>query len=113
MPFLDVSTVTGARGGAADALAHDVIARLARLRSLFVIGQGTVFALHERRIGPEEAGRMLNVDYVVSGSVRLEGKRLIVTIELAETRSARVVWSEVLDHTWNDAFLVLDAIAPS
>ena len=41
----------GARGGAADALAHDVITRLAKLRSLFVIAQGTVFALHERRIG--------------------------------------------------------------
>ena len=70
MPFVDWSTATGARGGAADALAHDVITRLAKLRSMFVIAQGTVFALHERRIGPEEAGRMLNVDYVVSGSVR-------------------------------------------
>jgi TolB-like protein len=39
-----------------------VITRLAQLRSLFVIAQGTVFALHERSIGPEEAGRMLNVD---------------------------------------------------
>ena len=29
------------RGGAADALAHDVITRLAKLRSLFVIAQGT------------------------------------------------------------------------
>ena len=58
MPFIDQSTVAGARGGTADALAHDVITRLAKLRSLFVIAQGNVFALHERHIGPEEAGRM-------------------------------------------------------
>ena len=61
----------------ADALAHDVTTRLAKLRSLFVIAQGTVFALHERGIGAEEAGRILNVDYVVSGTVRQQGKRLI------------------------------------
>jgi TolB-like protein/DNA-binding SARP family transcriptional activator/Flp pilus assembly protein TadD len=110
MPFIDESPVTGARGGAADALAHDVITRLAKLRSLFVIAQGTVFALHERRTGPEEAGRMLNVDYVLGGAVRRHGKRLTVTVELAETRTARIVWAEIFNHTFDDAFLVLDEI---
>ncbi len=110
MPFVDASTATGARGGVADALAHDVITRLAKLRSLFVIAQGTVFALHERGIGPEEAGRMLNVDYVVSGSVRLDGQRLAINIELSETRSARIVWAEIYNHKLDDAFLILDEI---
>jgi TolB-like protein len=110
MPFVDRSPIMDVRGGVADALAHDVIARLAKLRSLFVIAQGTVFALHEQGIGPQEAARMLNVDYVVSGSVRRQGKRLTVTVELAETRTARIVWADTLDHTSDDAFLVLDEI---
>src|SRR5215470_5110424 len=110
MPFTDRSATTDARGGASDALAHDVITRLAKLRSLLVIAQGTVFALHERRIGPEEAGRMLNVDYVVSGAVRRDGNRLAVTVELAETRTARIVWAEIFNHTADDALLVLDDI---
>ena len=110
MPFVDGAIATGTGGGTADALAHDVITRLAKLRSLFVIAQGTVFALHERRIGAEEAGRMLNVDYVVGGSVRCHGKRLTVTVELAETRTARVVWAEIFNHKLDDAFLVLDEI---
>jgi DNA-binding SARP family transcriptional activator len=110
MPFVDRSAATDARGGIADALAHDVITRLAKLRSLFVIAQGTVFALHERRIGAEEAGRMLNVDYVVGGSVRRQGERLTVTVDLAETRTARIVWAEVFNHKLDDAFLVLDEI---
>jgi DNA-binding SARP family transcriptional activator/TolB-like protein/Tfp pilus assembly protein PilF len=113
MPFVDRSTDAGARGGTADALAYDVITRLAKLRILFVIAQGTVFALHERRIGAEEAGRMLNVDYVVSGSVRLRGRRLTVTAELTETRTARVVWAETFNHKLDDAFLVLDEIGNS
>jgi DNA-binding SARP family transcriptional activator/TolB-like protein/Tfp pilus assembly protein PilF len=110
MPFADRSVAPGVRGGAADALAYDVITRLAKLRSLFVIAQGTVFALHERRIGAEEAGRMLNVDYVVGGSVQHHGDRLTVAIELAETRSARIVWAEIFNRKLGDAFLVLEEI---
>jgi TolB-like protein len=110
MPFVDGSTADGAGGGPRDALAHDVITRLAQLRSLFVIAQGTVFAMHERHIGPEEAGRMLNVDYVVSGSVRRQGRRLTVTVELAETRTARIVWAEIFNRSSDDTFAVLDEI---
>lgn len=110
MPFVDRSTTADARGGPADALADDVITRLAKLRVLFVIAQGTVFALHERHVGPEEAGRMLNVDYVVSGSARRDGKRLTVTVELTETRTARIVWTEVIKHTLDDAFVVIEEI---
>lgn len=110
MPFVDLSPVTDARGGTADALAHDVITRLAQLRSLFVIAQGTVFALNERSIGPQEAGRLLKVDYVVSGSVQRRGQRLIVTTELVETRTARIVWIETFNQKLDEALLVLDEI---
>jgi DNA-binding SARP family transcriptional activator len=110
MPFTDRDHSTGSGGGSADGLAHDIITRLAKLRSLFVIAQGTVFALHERGIGAEEAGRTLNVDYIVSGSMRRQDKRLTVTVELTETRSARIVWAEVFNQTIDDAFLVLDEI---
>jgi DNA-binding SARP family transcriptional activator/Tfp pilus assembly protein PilF len=110
MPFMDRSSAADTRGGLADALAHDVIVRLAKLRSLFVIAQGTTFALRDRGVGPEEAGRMLNVDYVVSGATRRSGRRLTVNADLIETRTARVIWAEVFDDTINDALDVLDAI---
>lgn len=110
MPFFDASAAADTRGGAADALAHDVITRLAQLRSLFVIAQGSVFALHERRVGPEEAGRLLNVDYVVSGSVRRDATRLRVSVELSDTRTSRLIWSEVFNRAPDDALAVLDEI---
>jgi len=110
MPFVDRLAESVARGGLADGLAHDIITRLAKLRSLFVIAQGTVFALDERCIGPEEAGRTLNVDYVLSGSLRRQGDRIIVNVELAETRSARIVWAETFDDKRDDTFFVLDEI---
>lgn len=98
------------RTGWADALAHDVIVRLARLRSLFVIAEGTVIALKERQLSPEASGRMLNVDYLVSGSLRVHGGRLSVEVQLDETRTARLVWSERFDQSREETFDVIDGI---
>ncbi|HET9475745.1 MAG TPA: hypothetical protein VFO82_17720, partial [Steroidobacteraceae bacterium] len=80
------------------------------LRSMFVIAQGTTFTLRDRGIGPEEAGRMLNVDYVVSGAVRRNARRLTVNVDLIETRTARIIWAEVFDDTVSDTLDVLDEI---
>ena len=110
MPFADRSGDLDARGGIAGALVHDVITRLAKLRVLLVIAQGTVFALDERRIGPQAAGWMLEVDYHVSGSVRCTGGRLTVTAELTETRVARIVWAESFSYRLDDTFRVLDEL---
>ena len=110
MPFADLSSDSPARGGPADALAYDVTLRMAKLRSMFVIAQGSTFALREKGVGPEEAGRMLNVDYMVSGSVRRNQRKMQVSAELIETRTARIVWSEVYDEKIGDALDLLDEI---
>jgi DNA-binding SARP family transcriptional activator/Tfp pilus assembly protein PilF len=110
MPFADLSSETVARGSAADALAYDVTARLAKLRSMFVIAQASTFALREKGVGPEEAGRILNVDYVVGGSVRRNHRKLQVSAELVETRTARIVWAETYDEKIDDALELLEEI---
>ena len=110
MPFVEQSREAGARGGFADGLTCDIITRLAKLRSLFIIARGSVFALADRGVGPEEAGRRLNVDYVASGTVRRQGGRVIVTVELVEARTAVILWTETFDHKAGEAFFVLDEI---
>ena len=110
MPFADTTREGAVRGGLADGLAYDVITRLAKLRSVFVIAQGTVFALDERRIGAEDAGRRLNVDYVASGTLRRERNTVSVAVQLAETRSARIVWADEFKADAGDALGVLQAI---
>jgi TolB-like protein len=110
MPFADDARGPVSRGGLGDGLAHDVITRLAKLRSVFVIAQGTVFALDERRIGAEEAGRTLNVDYVASGALKRQAGQLSVSVQLAETRTARIVWADELTARPDDTFAVLDEI---
>ncbi len=110
MPFMDQSSEADKHGGAAVALAYDVTTRLAKLRSMFVIAQASMMALRDRAVGPEEAGRMLNVDYVVSGSVRRNHKKMQVSADLIETRTARIIWAEVFDEKINDALDLLDEI---
>jgi DNA-binding SARP family transcriptional activator/TolB-like protein len=110
MPFVDRAGVKVLGTGSADGLVRDIITRLAKLRSLFVIAQGTVFALHERAISPQEAGRTLNVDYVVSGSLMRDDRRMTVAVELAEARTARIVWTDVFEQPLDYAFLTLDEI---
>jgi DNA-binding SARP family transcriptional activator/TolB-like protein len=93
-----------------DWLTTDVIVRLARLRSLLVISQGTTLALRDRWMAPEDAARLLNVDYVVNGSLCRTHHRLVITVELAETRSGRILWTEAFDHRAEDALLAFDEI---
>jgi TolB-like protein/Tfp pilus assembly protein PilF len=111
MPFVDGASLESAeRRRVADGLTEDIITRLAKLRVLFVIARGTVYALGEHGIGAQEAGRILNVDYVLSGSVRRHDGRLSIVVELAETSHARIVWADQFDGVADETFSVLDAI---
>jgi DNA-binding SARP family transcriptional activator/TolB-like protein len=103
MPFVD------GHGRVGDGLTEDIITRLAKLRVLFVIARGTVYALAERHVGPQEAGRILDTEYVVSGRVRRSADRLSVLIELAHTRSARIVWADELSCGTGASLAELDA----
>lgn len=109
MPFDQPGATDAAlRGGLADGLVHDVITRLAKLRSLFVIAQGSVFALDARRVGAEEAGRTLNVDYVAGGQLRRGSGHFSVSVQLTETRTARIVWAD--EFTARDGDETFDVI---
>ncbi|MCD6077656.1 MAG: transcriptional regulator [Ramlibacter sp.] len=111
MPFTDRTPGAASRGGLGDGMAHDIITRLAKLRSMFVIAQGTMFALSERKVGSEDAGRHLAVDYVASGTLRRTADaRLQVSVQLAEARTSRIVWAEEFHGRLDETFCVLDDI---
>ncbi|TIP97925.1 MAG: transcriptional regulator, partial [Mesorhizobium sp.] len=114
MPFVEGAAIGDpSRGGLADGLTHDIITRLAKLRDFFVIARGSVFALAEKNISPEDAGRRLNVDYVATGTVRSQASRVMVSVELVEVRTARIVWAETFERKPDDIFAILDDIGNS
>lgn len=78
----------------ADAIPHELIAELSRLRWLFVTARGSSFRLRTPEVGIEEIGRLLGVRYCLSGTVEVAGSRLTVTVELVDTRTGSVVWAD-------------------
>jgi TolB-like protein len=110
MPFFEQGAAGLARSSLGDGLADDIITQLAKLRVLFVIARGTAFSLGDRNIGGEEAARLLQVDYVTSGTVSRRNGRLQIRIELAQTRPSRVVWADDLECAEGEALTGLDAL---
>ncbi|HUQ00990.1 MAG TPA: BTAD domain-containing putative transcriptional regulator [Kofleriaceae bacterium] len=123
MPFVDrigdrTGDRTGDRAGGdsgrriADGVTEDIIMQLAKLRGMFVIARGSVFALSDRAIGPQEAGRLLGVDYVTSGSVRGAGAggALTISVELADAHDGHVVWTDEVVGAAGETFGALDTV---
>ncbi len=98
-------------GGFADGVAFDVLTRLARLRSLFVIARGSSFRFRGAQIDPRTAGRALGVRYLVAGSVRLHNGRLRLSVEMVEADSGAAVWGEHYDRRLDDVFAVQEELA--
>ncbi|HYD68598.1 BTAD domain-containing putative transcriptional regulator [Azospirillum sp.] len=94
-----------------DGLAHDVLARLARLRPLFVIAGGSSFRFRGPHVDPRTVGRALGVRYLVAGTLRTHAGRLRLTVELVEAETANAVWSEVFERRLDDVFAIQEDLA--
>lgn len=77
----------------AEAVPQDLITDLSRLRWLWVTARCSSFRLSSDT-SFDEIGRLLNVRYSLIGTIDIANRRLAITVELADTRTARVVWAE-------------------
>jgi class 3 adenylate cyclase/tetratricopeptide (TPR) repeat protein len=75
-----------------EVLADEMISALSRTSDLNIISRLSTTAFRGREIALGEVSAHLNASYVLSGSYRVQGNRLILDAELAETKSGRVVW---------------------
>jgi TolB-like protein/Tfp pilus assembly protein PilF len=90
----------------ADALPHELIAELSRLRWIFVTARGSSFRLRDPDADMGEIGRLLGVRYALSGTVEIAGASLAVTVELVDTRDSSVVWAERYSGAVDDVHAV-------
>mgnify|MGYP001813279204 CR=1 FL=1 len=93
LPFRNLAQA-GAYDTLAEGLPHELITELARLRWLLVIARGSSFRFRGEGVDLREVGRLLGVRYCLSGDVETNGKELVVTTELSDTRTGEVVWAE-------------------
>lgn len=90
----------------AEALPHELIAELSRLRWLFVTARGSSFRLSASCADVREVGLLLGVRYCLSGTVEIADTGLTVTVQLADTRDAGVVWAERFTASVDDVHRV-------
>ena len=110
MPFRELGAGPQGRHDLGSAVAHDVISRLARLRSLFVIARGSVFAVAEEGLGLPEIGRRLGVDYVATGFMEQHDHGVCVTVEVAEAATARIIWTDQFEARSAERLAILDEV---
>jgi adenylate cyclase len=110
MPFKNLSTDAGQDFFSAG-ITEDVITALGRFSNLLVVAKSASFQLKDRNLSPAEIGRLLDVRYLLEGSVRRAGDRLRVNVELTEAATGRNVWSEAYDAEVKDIFDVQQDIA--
>src|SRR5262245_5633232 len=109
LPFANVSGDTE-QEYFADGMSEDLIAELARIPGLFVIGRGTSFAHKGKSVDARALGRELGVRHVVEGSVRRSGAKVRISARLTEAASGREIWSERYDRELGDVFALQDEV---
>lgn len=102
LPFVLMSVADPGDGRLIDGLVHDVISRLARLRSFHVIASSSTFAMRHLASNPQEAGRALNVAYAVAGTAEMDDKQVRLRLELVQATNGALVWAEVFVHDRTD-----------
>jgi TolB-like protein/DNA-binding SARP family transcriptional activator len=95
----------------AEGLVEDLIEALSRIPNFFVISRLSTLAFKNQDRLPREIGNVLGVRYVLSGSVRVLGDRLRLTIELTDTQAGAALWFDKLDERFFDLFEVQDRLS--
>jgi len=95
----------------ADGITEDVIAQLSKIRSLRVIGRGSVMRFKGRDQSLREIGLTLDVGALLEGSVRRAGSRVRIVAQLIDPETDRHRWSETYDRDLTDIFAIQSDVA--
>lgn len=94
-----------------DGIAEEIINNLVRIRGLRVASRTSSFAFKSKPEDVRDIGKKLGVENVLQGSVRKEGNRIRVTVQLLKTEDGCHLWSERYDRELKDIFAIQDEIA--
>src|SRR5690349_17877498 len=95
----------------ADGITEDVIAQLSKIRSLRVIGRGSVMRFKQRDQSLREIGLTLDVGTLLEGSVRRAGRRVRIVAQLIDAETDQHRWAETYDRDLTDIFEIQTDVA--
>jgi TolB-like protein/Tfp pilus assembly protein PilF len=88
----------------ADGIQDDILTSLAKIKDLRVISRSSVMAFRDAAAqNLRHIGRKLGVANILEGSVRKEGDRVVVNVQLIDTRKNRQIWANRYDRTLVDS----------
>ena len=94
-----------------EGIAEDIINALSKVEDLRVASRMGAFQIVDKTTDPGEIGERLNVETVLSGSVRKAGNRVRISAELVNVSDSSQLWSERYDRELEDVFEVQDEIS--
>jgi TolB-like protein/class 3 adenylate cyclase/tetratricopeptide (TPR) repeat protein len=81
----------------ADGITDDLTTDLSRISGSFVIARNTAFTFKGKPVDVKQIGRDLGVRYVIEGSVRRSGERVLVNVQLVDAETGANVWADRFD----------------
>ncbi|HJT81251.1 MAG TPA: adenylate/guanylate cyclase domain-containing protein, partial [Chthoniobacterales bacterium] len=94
-----------------DGLSEELIAVLAKIPDLTVIGRSSSFLFKGQSSDSASIGQKLGVAHLIEGSVRRQGDRVRIVAELIQASNGRSLWSDTFDRELKDVFAVQSEIA--
>jgi TolB-like protein len=94
-----------------DGLSEELLAALAQIRELKVIGRSSSFRFKDRKEEPKAIGEKLGVTTLLEGTVRKQGDRVRIVAELINAADGIELWTRTFDRELKDIFAVQQEIA--
>jgi serine/threonine-protein kinase len=94
-----------------DGLSEELIAALAQISGLKVIGRSSSFRFKDRKDEPKTIGQKLGVSTLLDGTVRKQGDRVRIVAALVNAADGIQLWTQTFDRQLKDIFDVQKEIA--
>jgi len=95
----------------ADGMTDDLIANLAKIRSLRVISRSTAMAYKGTHKPLPQIANELNVDAVVEGTVMRVGNRVRITAELVQVSTDQHLWADTYESPIGDVLALQNRVS--
>jgi adenylate cyclase len=109
LPLTDVGP-NSPDGYFAEGVVEDVVVSLAGLGDMLVVSRGSTLGFRGVDADPREVGRVLGVQYVVSGTLQRRPNLIRVSWQLCATDSGIALWTETAEAAPDDLFELQDRI---
>jgi TolB-like protein/Tfp pilus assembly protein PilF len=110
LPFTDQSPEQD-QGYLAVGIAEEITSLLGRVNQFRVMASRSSQVLSDEGLTPVDIGRRLEVDAVLTGSIRASGTRLRIRVELLDTDDGRTLWTDSFLRELKDIFAIESEIS--